>query len=113
MADFHLGRDGEELGVFPEHEIQEGLLTGRFLPTDLAWVEGMPDWCPLESMAEFVLPHRGSQEPPLSVAEPAEESGPPFENRAELGFLVSVVTTISLSRPCVAAAASARRFSSC
>lgn len=96
MADFHLGRDGEALGVFPEHEIREGLLTGRFLPGDLAWAEGMADWCPLESMAEFMPPAAAGGPPPLGQAGPVAESGPPFEERAELGFLIGLFTTISL-----------------
>ncbi|MEO2169901.1 MAG: YIP1 family protein [bacterium] len=94
MADFHLGRDGETLGVFPEHEIREGLLTGRFLPTDLAWVEGMVGWSPLESMTEFGPPP--GDPPPFASTMPTAQSGPPFEERAELGFLVGVFTTISL-----------------
>lgn len=108
MADYHLGRDGEELGVFPAHEIREGLLTGRFLPTDLAWAEGMADWVELAALDEFV-PQPAAGTPPLPGSAPGgarsagatagdapAEAGPPFEVRGESGLLLAVLTTISL-----------------
>jgi hypothetical protein len=42
-----LAREGSSLGGFPPDEVREGLRTGRFLPTDLFYVEGMPEWRPL------------------------------------------------------------------
>jgi hypothetical protein len=43
----HVARDGANIGSFSEEEVREGLRTGRFLPTDMAWQEGIPDWRPL------------------------------------------------------------------
>jgi uncharacterized RDD family membrane protein YckC len=40
----HIARNGQQLGVFAEEEIQPGIVTGRFLPDDLFWTEGMADW---------------------------------------------------------------------
>ncbi|WP_395716986.1 RDD family protein [Prosthecobacter sp.] len=45
----HIARNGQQLGVFAEEEIQPGLVTGRFFPDDLFWTEGMADWQPLGS----------------------------------------------------------------
>ena len=99
MADYHLGRDGEELGVFPEHEIREGLLTGRFLPTDLAWMAGMPEWRPLVELPAFSPP--APEMVPPSMESSAKSSagdvgGPPFENRDQIGFFAGLLTTISM-----------------
>ncbi len=47
--DYHIARNGQQLGVFSEAEMQPGISTGRFLPDDLFWAEGMPDWQPLNS----------------------------------------------------------------
>ena len=63
MATIHLARDGTNIGAFPIEEVREGLRTGRFLPTDMAWEAGMPDWRPLsqvvaEKPAEAQCRHR-------------------------------------------------------
>ena len=46
---YHLARNGQQLGVFEEAEIRSGLAAGRFLPDDLYWTEGMADWLSLSS----------------------------------------------------------------
>ncbi len=45
----HIARNGQQLGVFAVEEINPGLATGRFLPDDLFWTEGMADWQPLDA----------------------------------------------------------------
>lgn len=96
MADYHLGRDGQELGVFPEHEIREGLLTGRFLPTDLAWMAGMSEWQPIEALPPFSPPEPETAPPEMNQAGPQAQYGPPFEERNTVGFFTALFTTISL-----------------
>jgi len=49
MSQYHIARNGQQLGVFAEEEIQPGIVTGRFLSDDLFWTEGMADWQPLGS----------------------------------------------------------------
>lgn len=44
---YHVGRSGQQLGQFTEEEMRQGLVSGRFLASDLAWREGMPQWKPL------------------------------------------------------------------
>lgn len=44
---YHIGRNGSQLGSFPEEEIRSGLQDGTFFPEDLAWREGMSEWQPL------------------------------------------------------------------
>lgn len=44
MTSFHIARNGQQLGVFSESEIQSGVSTGRFLADDLLWAEGMAEW---------------------------------------------------------------------
>lgn len=50
----HIARNGQQLGVFAEQEIQSGIASGQFLPDDLCWTEGMTDWQPLG--ARFQMP---------------------------------------------------------
>src|SRR5207247_144569 len=47
MAMIHVNRGATSLGVFSEEEVREGLRTGRFVPTDIWWREGMANWQPL------------------------------------------------------------------
>jgi hypothetical protein len=47
MAKIHLNRERESLGQFTPDAVAEGLQSGRFKPSDLAWQEGMDAWKPL------------------------------------------------------------------
>jgi hypothetical protein len=50
---YHVGRDGQQFGQFTEEQIRQGLESGRFLPSDLVWREGMPQWKPLIEVFGF------------------------------------------------------------
>ncbi len=110
MATIHLARDGTNIGSFPIEEVREGLRTGRFLPTDMAWEAGMPDWRPLSQvMAEKpaeVTPAPGAPmtnalpvSPPSASygAAPAPSgSGLPWEHREQLGIFKAYFDTVSM-----------------
>lgn len=49
----HVARQAVQLGVFTSAQIVEGLANGRFLPTDLAWTNGMAGWKALAAWPEF------------------------------------------------------------
>ncbi|TLD68181.1 DUF4190 domain-containing protein [Phragmitibacter flavus] len=48
--EFHLGRGDQQLGRFSGEEVREGLESGQFLETDLAWCEGMDGWRPVREV---------------------------------------------------------------
>ncbi len=50
----HIARNGQQVGVFTEAEVQSGFATGRFLADDLFWTEGMAEWQPLRT--RFSMP---------------------------------------------------------
>lgn len=67
-----LARHSLQLGTFGEEEIREGVTSGRFLTSDLAWREGMPSWEPLSqvlglapSAPPFLPPSAFMPGPPL------------------------------------------------
>jgi hypothetical protein len=107
MATIHVARGGTNIGTFSIEEIREGLRTGRFLPTDLAWKEGMPDWRPL---AQVVAEKHAAATPVFGTTEtnalPVSPSGPsiaadsgsglPWEHRERLGFLKAYFDTVSM-----------------
>jgi hypothetical protein len=45
----HVVHNNDQSGPYPEDEIRQKLTSGDFLPTDLAWKEGMEKWEPLSS----------------------------------------------------------------
>jgi len=47
MSTIFVGRAEKQLGQFSEQEVSEGLKSGRFLASDLAWKAGMDEWVPL------------------------------------------------------------------
>jgi hypothetical protein len=105
MAMIHVNRGATSLGVFSDEEVREGLRTGRFVPTDIGWREGMATWQPLSQFAE--LAGVTAAAPPLqtgaaSISEPAvPRSGLPWDHREQRGFFNAFVETLVmvLTRP--------------
>jgi len=104
MSRIHLNRDRQSLGQFTPEEVAEGLRSGRFLPTDLAWREGMETWQPLSTFTD--LPEPGEIEPPtlapgtpLSEIEKVTEGDPagdfPWDKRGSIGLFAALWETLS------------------
>jgi hypothetical protein len=101
MAMIHLARDGAKIGEFSRDEVREGLRTGKFLPTDMAWEEGMSDWRPLgqvvtDEPAGAAAPAPGPVYPTALPISDAPGSGLPWEHRQELGFLKAFFDTVGM-----------------
>ncbi len=104
MATIHVARDGANIGTFSVEEVREGLRTGRFLATDMAWQEGMADWRPLSQVVPekpAAAPVSGATETnalPVSLSGPGAATGSggglPWEHRQELGFLKAYFDTV-------------------
>jgi hypothetical protein len=113
MATIHVARDGTNIGTFSIEEVREGLRTGRFLPSDMAWEAGMPDWRPLAQVmagkpvgAMPAADPAGANALPVSPVSSSGASGGglPWEHRQELGLVKAFVDTVSmvLTQPAVA-----------
>jgi hypothetical protein len=101
MATIHVARDGANIGTFSTEEVREGLRTGKFLPTDMAWQEGMADWRPLSQVVPegptAATPVSGATEPnalPVSLSGSSAGAGLPWEHRQQLGFLKAYFDTV-------------------
>lgn len=95
----HIGRAGSRLGAFPEEEVRQGLVTGRFSMTDLGWKEGMANWAPLSQFSEFSSPPEPV--PPalpddLEIPEIAAPAGLPWDDRKERGFFPAFLETVRI-----------------
>jgi hypothetical protein len=116
MGTIHVARDGTNIGTFSTEEVREGLRTGRFLPTDMAWEAGMADWRPLSQVLAgkpaAAMPASGTTGTDALSVSPASSSsgaaapggGLPWEHREQLGILKAYFDTVSmvLTQPAVA-----------
>jgi hypothetical protein len=106
MATIHVARNGANIGTFSIEEIREGLRTGRFLPTDMAWEAGLPDWLPLSQVMAgkpaAAMPASEATEASALQALPtapgsgaaAVDGGLPWEHREQLGIFKAFFDTV-------------------
>lgn len=74
--DYHVGRDGQQLGVYSEETLRAMLGRGELRPDDLGWREGMATWQPLGEL----FPGLRTLPPPppsFSAAPPPPPPPPP------------------------------------
>ncbi len=78
---YHIARNGQQLGVFADHEISNKLASGELSGGDLAWAEGMAEWKPLGSInslmggAPAIPAAVNPYAAPLSQIQPINRSG--------------------------------------
>ena len=126
MVMISIARDGKSFGNFSEAAVREGLRSGRYLPTDLGWREGMATWQPLSQFAEFAAdmpagtPPPGAPTPgapttspivaPGMIAQDSARTGLPWEHRSGRGLLNAFFETLVmvLTKPTAAFTAMSR-----
>lgn len=52
----HIHRDGQDFGPYTIDQVNQYLLDGTIVPTDMAWADGFPDWTPLPKVPGVVIP---------------------------------------------------------
>ena len=109
----HVARGANSLGTFSEDEVRDGLRSGRFMPSDLGWREGMANWQPLSQFTEFSteVPAGATPPPPPPVTStitpapppqtPADRAGLPWDEREQRGWFTAFIETLQmvLTRP--------------
>ncbi len=98
MAMIHVNRGATSLGAFSEEEVLEGLRTGRFVPTDIGWREGMVNWQPLSQFPELGAAATAAPPAQIGASATSEAAAPrgglPWEHRQERGFFNAFVETL-------------------
>lgn len=74
---YHVGRAGQQLGVFSLDDIRAKLASGELRADDLGWTEGMAGWKPLGEIAPGVLPSFTAPTPPPIRADAPQNWNPP------------------------------------
>lgn len=49
---YHIARDGQQIGVFDENEVRRKMQLGDLRDSDLCWAEGMAEWQPLNTVVQ-------------------------------------------------------------
>ena len=100
MAMIHVNRGATSLGAFSEEEIREGLRTGRFVPTDIGWREGMANWQPLSQFPELGAAAPAAPPAQTGAAPTAEAAVPrgglPWDERQAKGLLNAFIETLQM-----------------
>ena len=73
---YHIARDGQQIGVFPKEDVLAKIQQGTIKATDLAWAEGMPDWKLVSEVFADAFPQKAPEAavahtPVPSQAQPA------------------------------------------
>jgi len=113
MNPIHISRNRQPLGQFSPQEVADGLKSGQFLPSDLAWREGMDSWVELGTLQG--LPPASDQaltssesSAPLPMHAPGEavlptstQPEPAWERRQEVGTLSAMIESVKqvLTKP--------------
>ncbi|MDZ4286762.1 MAG: DUF4190 domain-containing protein [Prosthecobacter sp.] len=63
---YHISKDGTQIGPFSEGEVRQKLAGGEIAGSDLAWHEGLPEWQALSSL----LREPASGAPPIPSSAP-------------------------------------------
>lgn len=73
MNQLQISREGQSLGEFDQEQIQEGLRSGYFQPTDWYWAEGMPEW---RLLSDFVATTSPTATAPIAAVPVVRNPGP-------------------------------------
>ncbi len=94
----HIARNNQQLGQFALEEVNAGIASGRFIPSDLAWWEGAPGWVSLSTAPGVVLPPNVPPPlPPLApAAAPAGKSGGSMSNKTIALIVVAGVLALAV-----------------
>lgn len=98
--DYHIARDGQQLGTVSEDQLRTGLADGTYRPTDLAWGEGMSDWKPLSEIAgshASRLPANPPSAPPRGPGAPMQAVGGQTAGLATASLVLGILSIIPCS----------------
>ncbi len=78
-VNYHIARDGQQIGVFPREDALVRIQQGSIKATDLVWTEGMADWKPASEVFADVFAA------PAQPVLPAPVVSPPMAAAASAG----------------------------
>jgi hypothetical protein len=92
----HVARPPAQFGIFSQEEVVAGLQSGRFLPGDQGWREGMSAWTPLSQWPEFAglgIPSAPSESAQAASVQPM----PAWERGSSIGNYFGTIKDVALN----------------
>ncbi len=93
---YHVNRNGADLGIFSLEQLQGGYASGEFEASDLVWCEGMPEWKPLSTVLADMQDTSTAPSPdgtPPPAFEPLR-NGPAWEQPTAGNVFERALTTV-------------------
>jgi GYF domain 2 len=83
---YHVAKNGAQLGQMDEEKVVRLLQNGELSPSDLFWTEGMNDWLPLGSKFQnpVAAPAAPAMSNPYAPPISQEPNSPTWVNHLEL-----------------------------
>lgn len=53
MTEWYYGRNSQNKGPVSQERLEDLVASGRIMPTDLAWYEGLAEWTPIQDLPEL------------------------------------------------------------
>lgn len=89
-------KDGQQMGPVSAEQLAEMKNSGGLAPTELVWTEGMTEWQPINSLAEF----GGSGAPAPQAQVPAQTAAPSgMQPKIDSYLWQSIVVTLLCCLP--------------
>jgi len=104
---YHVRREGEDLGAFPLDELRRRREAGEFNGSERVWCEGMSAWQALDSVLAQDLPE-GDRPPPVPAASAKSSGGKGWLPAAIVGGVIVLVAFAFLAVALVQAVKKAR-----
>ena len=95
MSQWFHAQDGHQNGPVSAEELRHLVSSGTVGPDDLVWCDGMPEWVPVKTLAQFAPPApnqippppaRSVAPPPPATANPYQPPASPMAARAPFGI---------------------------
>ncbi len=95
MSQWFHAQDGRQNGPVSEEELRHLVSSGTVGPDDLVWCDGMSEWVPVKTLAQFAPPApsqvppppaRNMVPPPPATASPYQPPASPMAARAPFGI---------------------------
>jgi hypothetical protein len=98
MADWYYATQGDQFGPIGLENLQSLVSTGRIIPTDLVWTEGMAQWQPAAEVPAlreaFVSPPVGNSIPTIVAYQTPPLQKSQHATLALTGMIISLVSLV-------------------
>jgi hypothetical protein len=90
---YHVNRDGQDLGIFHLEELRRRRAAGEFTGREMVWCEGMTDW---QTMQLVLLQNKSVTPPPIPPYNPKSDRTPAWIIAGSVVVFIGVISLIGV-----------------